>query len=537
MTVSRRMDSERSPQFLAVTEGADSARVDSRPRADRPRAGRPRADRAGHEVRLRYGEGHRARLVLACRTDGEAEAREARLRQMADQLTAAGRSGEALPILRRGAAARTERELTEVERLVESICAGTMRQVPKVHAGLTFDQFGALWTSGALAEIYPDQVKRKKTAAKDAGCLAALSPVIGKVPMAQFTLADGERAMRHLPASAKESATRRHYAQAIHRLVSLAVYPAKLLPSNPLPDGFLPAIANGKAKVWLYPANDAHYMGSVECSLHDRVFHGFLDREGARVSEACKLTIETINWSNGIIRLDENKTNEPRSWTLDPGTFEALRRYRALHRRGAANDAALFVDDTGRRRTGRHEADALRNNLERIGLRKERPELWLLGPTRIPLRAHDLRATFVTISLACGRSEHWVMDRTGHKSSTMIARYKRAARTHAEANLGPLAPLYEAIPELRNAPVDGRGGPEGGPRSAAQKSPAGSVATNSRVPSCSSPSRTRTGTPFRAEDFKSPASTFPPRGRVVVRGNSPGIGELRNSPIQEPKPI
>jgi hypothetical protein len=37
---------------------------------------------------------------------------------------------------------------------------------------------------------------------------------------------------------------------------------------------------------------------------------------------------------------------------------------------------------------------------------------------------------------------------SGHKSNQMIHRYKRAARTHAELNLGPLQPLHDAIPEL-----------------------------------------------------------------------------------------
>jgi integrase len=72
------------------------------------------------------------------------------------------------------------------------------------------------------------------------------------------------------------------------------------------------------------------------------------------------------------------------------------------------------------------------------------------------LRAHDLRATFVTISLAQGKSETWVTDRTGHKSSIMLYRYKRAARTHAEAELGALAPLHEAIPELRQMDAQGQ---------------------------------------------------------------------------------
>jgi integrase len=58
----------------------------------------------------------------------------------------------------------------------------------------------------------------------------------------------------------------------------------------------------------------------------------------------------------------------------------------------------------------------------------ERPSLFEKSATRLPLRAHDLRATFVTLSLASGKTEAWVSDRTGHKSSTMINRYRRRAR-------------------------------------------------------------------------------------------------------------
>jgi hypothetical protein len=67
---------------------------------------------------------------------------------------------------------------------------------------------------------------------------------------------------------------------------------------------------------------------------------------------------------------------------------------------------------------------------------------------RLAIRAHDLRATFVTIALATGRNETWISDRTGHKSHEMVERYRRKARTW---NLGELGPLYDAIPELREA--------------------------------------------------------------------------------------
>jgi hypothetical protein len=67
---------------------------------------------------------------------------------------------------------------------------------------------------------------------------------------------------------------------------------------------------------------------------------------------------------------------------------------------------------------------------------------------------HDLRGTFVTLSLAAGRSETWVADRTGHTSSQMINRYRRAARSAGELSLGQLAPLDQVIPELRKLPQE-----------------------------------------------------------------------------------
>jgi hypothetical protein len=77
-----------------------------------------------------------------------------------------------------------------------------------------------------------------------------------------------------------------------------------------------------------------------------------------------------------------------------------------------------------------------------------RAELHHDGVNRRKLRVHDLRATFVTLSLANGKTETWVADRTGHRSSQMINRYRRAARSAAELGLGPLLPLDVAIPEL-----------------------------------------------------------------------------------------
>ena len=77
-----------------------------------------------------------------------------------------------------------------------------------------------------------------------------------------------------------------------------------------------------------------------------------------------------------------------------------------------------------------------------------RPELFERTPQRRPIRIHDQRACFVTLNLAAGKSESWICDRTGHKSSAIVNAYRRAARTAAELGLGELRPLDACIPEL-----------------------------------------------------------------------------------------
>jgi hypothetical protein len=76
-----------------------------------------------------------------------------------------------------------------------------------------------------------------------------------------------------------------------------------------------------------------------------------------------------------------------------------------------------------------------------------RGELFERSASRLPIRAHDLMATFVTIAPASGKTEPWVTGRTGHKSSQMLALYTRQARTWAEQGLGGPEPLDELLPE------------------------------------------------------------------------------------------
>jgi hypothetical protein len=71
----------------------------------------------------------------------------------------------------------------------------------------------------------------------------------------------------------------------------------------------------------------------------------------------------------------------------------------------------------------------------------------------LDLSQGPLRATFVTVSLANGKTEQWVTDRTGHKSSQMVGAYRRQSRTWGELALGALGPLGELLPEPRGAPT------------------------------------------------------------------------------------
>ena len=138
-----------------------------------------------------------------------------------------------------------------------------------------------------------------------------------------------------------------------------------------------------------------------------------------------------------------------RIWALSSGTKEAL-----TARGGASTRAAASRPPPRLRQRLRRAgldpyglADALRASLRRAAVL--RAALFEKSESRQPIRAHDLRATFVTVSLATGKTEAWVTDRTGHKSSQMVAKYRRAARSVAELGLGGFRRLVDAIPELR----------------------------------------------------------------------------------------
>jgi integrase len=209
------------------------------------------------------------------------------------------------------------------------------------------------------------------------------------------------------------------------------------LPASPLPKGFLPRV-KVRPGAYLYPAEDRALLACKDVPLVNRILYGFLAREGMRREEALSLSWDDLDLDLGAVRLDTNKTDDPRAWALDPGTAATLRWWK-----DRCTSAKVFGDviDPG------HLADVFREHLR--SAKVTRPELFEHNEKRRQINVHGLRATFVTLSLANGKSEAWVQDRTGHRSSIMVNRYRRVARTAAELGLGPLTPLDKAIPELR----------------------------------------------------------------------------------------
>ena len=215
--------------------------------------------------------------------------------------------------------------------------------------------------------------------------------------------------------------------------------------------GWLPKKKDSRALNYLYPADDRKLLGKTGIPLAYRILFGFLSREGLRAGEALGLEWRDLDLDHGVLHLDENKTSDPRSWALDEGVIIALRRWKERYRPEAKPRDIVFLRDDGTPFDRYDLASELRWYLQIAGI--DRPQLFSRTPTRVPMRVHDLRGTFVTLALASGKSETWVMDRTGHRSSQMVNLYRRVARSVSEAKGATwLDLLHEAVPELAEQP-------------------------------------------------------------------------------------
>ena len=319
---------------------------------------------------------------------------------------------------------------THVKRLGFSRLAGYTRQARALKRGSSF--------------VYADPVTKRE--------LDFYNPFPGslvpfQIALRDFSVAHAKQGMAAIP-DGRLPATRRHYAELISRVLGLAAWPCEIIARPPLPRGFLPRVGKRPAFDYLRPNEDVQLLACTAIPFNDRLLYGVLAREGLRLGEARWLRWRHLDLAHGVLRLDTSKTGESRVWALSE---DVARTFQAIGLGHHPDDPVFPGTDnvSGRKVAGGRKAAALfREHLTLAGI--DRVELFERSKHRRPIRVHDLRATFITVGLAQGRSEAWICDRTGHRSSQMVNAYRRAARTATELGLGPLLPLDECLPELRD---------------------------------------------------------------------------------------
>jgi len=392
----------------------------------------------GWEVRLRYGNGQRGRFLIKVEDEAVARDRAARLQVMGVHLVKASRHAESRDLLAMAAATESSEEFSEAERIVFELAPSDV-----VKAGpRTFRDVAELWVSGELHQRYPDDVPFKKAAglANSRAIVATFYALLGNRDIASVTTEEVDAAKQAIP-SELEHETRRLYISHLRRVFAFAVDPLRLIEHSPVRGKFVPRKRQGREFPFLYPSEDALLLGCEEVEFEYRFLYGFLDRDGSRLSETLNATWDQADLERGVFCMENTKTGRSRVWKLDAAVLRALQ-LRATQL-GGSPTGRIFTAPGGQRLTRQMVHGRFRNHLKLAGV--TRRELHTATAERRPLRVHDLRATFVTLALAAGKPERWVMDRTGHQTSGQIARYTRQARHAAELQLGWFQDLPEAL--------------------------------------------------------------------------------------------
>ena len=415
-----------------------------------PATGELRPLASGFEARIRIEGKTRKGFVLTA-VAGETAARErcTAMALIATRLRRAGHADKTIGLLEMAAKERAGRGWDAVMVAVDALCtaggAAPLVGGPKVP---TFAAHIGAWTSGELAKKYPHHVKVKRSASDDEYRAKKHIPQhIAELPVSEVSLDHCEIVIANLDEGAS-TGTRRQVAQLLRKALALAVYPCRYRTDHPVPKGWLPSGKSTKAKECLYPDEDRALLACPAVPLLRRFAYGFLAREGMRREDLSRLVWSDVDLLRGKIYLDENKTDDPRDWDLDPGVALALQAWKERFCPNATPKDRIFAEN-GVPLNVDHLAEQFRRDLQTAGV--TRSQLFEKSATRQPIRVHDLRATFITIALATGKTETWVADRTGHRSSQQIGAYRRKARTWTGMELGTLGSLYYSLADFQKA--------------------------------------------------------------------------------------
>ena len=160
-----------------------------------------------------------------------------------------------------------------------------------------------------------------------------------------------------------------------------------------------------------------------------------------RKGEIEGLTRADIDLKKRMVSLDENKTDRPRSWVLDVGVVQMLEQWFELQRRDSTDRVFPTI-------AWDKLAPTFRAHCEAVGI--DRARLFERKANKLRLRAHDMRAFFVTAAMYAGKDMLWITDRTGHTSLGMLRTYERDVRRWRELGEAPVD-VALAIPEIAAA--------------------------------------------------------------------------------------
>jgi integrase len=122
-------------------------------------------------------------------------------------------------------------------------------------------------------------------------------------------------------------------------------------------------------------------MACASLPLVRRLLFGLLAREGMRRDEAASLRWRDVDLNRGVVRLDENKTDDPRAWALDAGVARTLKFWCEVFQADAKADEHVFRVD-GRPLYVDQMAEQLRADLKTAGV--TRAELFERSAVRQP---------------------------------------------------------------------------------------------------------------------------------------------------------
>ena len=410
--------------------------------------------RGVHYASITVAQRKRESFALpTCKTAEQAKARTKIVNDVVQRLRGAGHA-DIVPRFAKEAAERPAgKELDRLMSAVNGLCCGSMVPRDALLDGSLFREVGGMWTSEKLAQEYRGQVSDRK-GLKDIEALLEkhVYPYVGDIPVPLFGMQHAQIVLNKYPKE-NDPGSLRNIAKLVNRVINLAVKPLGLIPSNPLPSGWIPKAGPKKSRSCVYPPEDVQLMACTEVDIGLRVLWGYLHREGHRKGEVFRLTFSDFDLKLGTINLRKNKTDDPRFWVLSPGVAAMLRtwkRYReeVLGERVTGDSFVFFGCSNEHPGTKTfHAAKVYRQNLLTAGI--DRSALHMHGGNHKQVRAHDTRAAFVTVALVHGRNEMWISDRTGHSSLDEMKTYRRNARAFVELNLGDWRPLDQLIPELQ----------------------------------------------------------------------------------------